>query len=79
VLGIPFLHKRSRLFRRQENSSPTRPIVWCGDQRELLIKIGAVTGLASGRLTKANQRLKSIAASAEAKAKIGMIVPEPMV
>jgi len=32
--------------------------VWCGDQRELLIKIGAVTGFAEGRLAGANEGLK---------------------
>ena len=32
--------------------------VWCGDQRELLIKIGAVTGFAGGRLAGTNEGLK---------------------
>jgi hypothetical protein len=40
-----------------------------GDQRELLIKIGAVTRAANGRLTAANEGLKFFAARAAAVSK----------
>ena len=43
--------------------------VWCGDQRELLIKVGAVTGFADGSLAGANEGLKLFAASAAAISK----------
>ena len=42
---------------------------WCGDQRELLIKISAVTGFADRRLARANEGLKLFAASAAAISK----------
>ena len=43
--------------------------VWCGDQRELLIKIGAMTGFADRRIARANEGLKLFAASAAAISK----------
>src|SRR5271169_3961582 len=43
--------------------------VWCGDQRELLIKVGAVTGFADGSLAGANEGLKLFTASAAAISK----------
>ena len=37
-----------------------------GDQRDLLVEIGAATGYADGRLARANEGLKLVAASATA-------------
>ncbi len=43
--------------------------VWCGDQRDLPVKIGAITGFAEGRLTGADKCLKFFAAGAAAISK----------
>jgi len=48
---------------------PRRLCLVCGDQRELLIKVGAVTGFADGRLAGANEALKLFTASAAAISK----------